>query len=182
MVGAVPDFQPVGVIAVFIRHRGSIRRHNLAENQSLIITQRAACGMHQIILRPCGIIRLLHGLFGADDDHNCHQRNQHSADEDIQHTAFLLTIFHSGRHLLRLCATLPFFGLIRLHGNPFCGQEDIHPRRGAGRSGGFPPSVFLSTNRTMQHRPILHCITKTYSRASIMTILRGFFIFWSQFG
>ena len=34
----------------------------------------------------------------------------------------------------------------------------------------------------MQHRPILHCITKTYSRASIMTILRGFFIFWSQFG
>ena len=182
VVGAVPDFQPVGVISVLIRHRGSIRRHNLAENQSLIITQRTACGMHQIILRPRGIIRLLHRLFRADDDHNCHQRNQHGADEDIQHTAFLLTIFHSGRHLLRLCATLPFFGLIRLHGNPFCGQEDIHPRRGAGRSGGFSPSVSLSTNRTMQHRPILHCITKTYSRASIMTILRGFFIFWSQFG
>ena len=71
----VPDFHPVGIVTVLVRHRGGVAGHNLADHQSAVGAQPLLSAGHLSVLRPHGIGRPPDGLLGGNQ-HQQHSRRR----------------------------------------------------------------------------------------------------------
>ena len=148
---AVPDFDPVGILAVLIRQGGAVGGHDLADHQTVIDAAGHTLHVHLIVIRADGIVGMAHRGLGADEDQ---QHDQGSKDRHghgiANHADFLAAFDRSGlfNRLGRDLRAAAAGSLRILHNNILSVKAEKSVSGGA---------VTYITNDT---RPLLHCTTK----------------------
>ena len=84
MIRTVPDLNPVGIFAVFVRHSGIVGGHDLTDHQSIIRTDDLASVVpDQTGFRSDGIGRATGRLLRCNQDHDRNQRSKTGQENKV---------------------------------------------------------------------------------------------------